>query len=347
MNQPSLNKSKEIARFLNGNLQKFALKTVLSAAPSKRGAGAAEEEVWTAMGLLLTGMAWLYNKDGMCLPVRQIRRSELDASYAPVCGNLLNILPFQEENRALEAVLSQIDNPRSRETLKFLIDNQDELEKITRARQELEKKEQRREERRNQSDKERLEEALRKRGKAAKLETEAMEEVIYDPVPNPERRRKKVENDFQKTLDYKLTVPRTSLKYTFREIESPEEKTTLAEWYHGGYCQICQTAIVKWDGTLHFQAVNFLDTSRFQENERATLGLCWNSLCLCPNCAAKYRYGPKDISSFIDQVDAQTVEAGSEEPIPIRIGLQNREVTIRYAPRHFIALKGALNVYRK
>ena len=343
LNQPDLKRSREIARFLNRNIQKIPLKTTLSSVQSSR--RTEEEEVWTAMGLLLTGKAWLYRKDGERLPVRELRRSELNPSYERLCGNLLNILPFQEEDRALEAILSRIDSQQDRETLKRLLEHPEELEQITKAQLKRQRDQQRREERRNQSDRERLEEALRKQGRAEVPKAEPE----YDPVPNPERRQKKIEAEleFKETMDYRVAVPRTSLQYTYRETASPEEKATLAEWYQGGYCQICRTAIVKWDGTLHFQAVNFLDTSRFRESERATLDLCWNSLCLCPNCAAKYRYGPKDISDFVEQVDAQEVKAGADESIPIHIGLQDRMETIHYAPRHFIALKAALNVYRK
>ena len=340
------NRSRELARFLERNLSNFVLHTTLSAANGQlfHGAGAAAEDVSTVMGLLLTGRAWLYRKDGACRPVRETRRSELDAVYERDCKRLLDILPFQEEDRALEEILSRIGNPQDRNTLKRLLEHPDELTQLTRAEQKRLERERKRDERGKLSDREKLETELQKRGKAEAPQAPPEE---YESVSNPERRRKKIETEFRESMDFRVKVPRTKLKYTFQDDASPEEKSTLAEWYQGGYCQICRTAIVKWDGRLHFQAVNFLDTSEFHARERATLDLCWNSLCLCPNCAAKYRYGPKDISTFVEQVRARTVEPGCDEAIPIRIGLQGKQETIHYAPKHFLALQAAINVFWK
>ena len=331
------NRSRELARFLERNLLNFSLRTTLTA-------GGVTEDVSTVMGLLLTGRAWLYRKDGACRPVRETRRSELNAVYERDCKRLLDILPFQEEDRALEEILSRIGNPQDRNTLKRLLEHPDELTQLTRAEQKRLERERKRDERGKLSDREKLEAELQKRGKAEAPQAPPEE---YESVSNPERRRKKIETEFRESMDFRVKVPRTKLKYTFQDDASPEEKSTLAEWYQGGYCQICRTAIVKWDGRLHFQAVNFLDTSEFHARERATLDLCWNSLCLCPNCAAKYRYGPKDISTFVEQVRARTVEPGCDEAIPIRIGLQGKQETIHYAPKHFLALQAAINVFWK
>ena len=335
------NRSRELARFLERNLSQFSIHITLTAA--NRGTGAVTEDAWTVMGLLLTGRAWLYRKDGACRPVRETRRSELDAVYERECKRLLDILPFQEEDRALEEILSRIGNPQDRDTLKRLLEHPDELTQLTRAKQKRLEKERKRDEPGKLSDREKLEAEFQRRGKVEA--PQAAPE--YESVSNPERRRKKIETEFRESMDFRVKVPRTKLKYTFQDDASPEEKSTLAEWYQGGYCQICRTAIVKWNGRLHFQAVNFLDTSEFHSRERATLGLCWNSLCLCPNCAAKYRYGPKDVSTFVEQVRARTVEPGCDEAIPIRIGLQGKEETIHYAPKHFLALQAAIKVFWK
>ena len=334
-----LNRSKRLAVFLERNLSHFSLHTTLSAAN-----GAVTENVSTVMGLLLTGRAWLFRKDGSCHPVRETRRSELNAVYERECRRLLDALPFQEEDRALEEVLARIGSPQDRDTLKRLLEHPDELAQLTRAQQKQRERERKREERGGKlSDAEKLEAELQRRGKAEAPQAPPE----YDAVSNPERRRKKIEAEFRETMDFFVKVPRTRLQYSFRDDTSPTEKATLAEWYQGGYCQICRTAIVKWDKTLHFQAVNFLDTSEFQARERATLDLCWNSLCLCPNCAAKYRYGSKDMSGFVEQVRARTVKPGCDEAIPIHIVLQGKEEIIHYAPKHFLALQAAINVFWK
>ena len=88
-------------------------------------------------------------------------------------------------------------------------------------------------------------------------------------------------------------------------------------------------------------------TSELDHKYNASLGLGWNSLCLCPNCAAKYRYGVKDVSDFYEQVKSREVQAGDESYIKIRISLQDTEEEIRYTPKHFLALKTAMEYFAK
>ena len=90
-----------------------------------------------------------------------------------------------------------------------------------------------------------------------------------------------------------------------------------------------------------------MKTSDLEDKYKNALDTGWNSLCLCPNCAAKYRYGVKDVSSFYDQVQRQDVESGSDEFINIDISLQDQDEKIRYTPKHFLALKTAMEVFSK
>lgn len=84
------------------------------------------------------------------------------------------------------------------------------------------------------------------------------------------------------------------------------------------------------------------------DNLSGSLGLGWNSLCLCPNCAAEYNYCSKRISDIYDQVMNTEVEPDSDEAIGIDIELpQGKTRTIRYSPRHFLALKKAFEVFTK
>ena len=72
----------------------------------------------------------------------------------------------------------------------------------------------------------------------------------------------------------------------------------------------------------------------------------WNSLCLCPNCAAEYNYCSKKISSLYDQVMQMEVEPGSEETLDIGIEMpEGKARRIRYSPRHFMALKEAFKIF--
>ena len=79
-----------------------------------------------------------------------------------------------------------------------------------------------------------------------------------------------------------------------------------------------------------------------------SIELGWNSLCLCPNCAAKYNYCSKKISNIYDQVMNTEIEVDSEEAIRIEIELpEGNQRSIHYSPRHFIALKKAFKFFAK
>ena len=148
------------------------------------------------------------------------------------------------------------------------------------------------------------------------------------------------------SLDAGYNVPKSTLKYTFQRAETPEEKTFLLAQYDGS-CQICSTTITRKDGTRHFQAINVIKTSSLTDELLPSMSMGWNSLCLCPNCAAKYLYGAKDLSDFEDQVSSMRVERGENEYIDIHIRLQDMDEIIHYTPKHFLALQTVFEHYRK
>ena len=69
------------------------------------------------------------------------------------------------------------------------------------------------------------------------------------------------------------------------------------------------------------------------DNLSGSLGLGWNSLSLCPNCAAEYNYCSKKISDIFNQVMRISVEPDSEEPIEISIELPGWKGTRRKTPQ--------------
>ena len=155
-----------------------------------------------------------------------------------------------------------------------------------------------------------------------------------------------MEDEFMESMSFKINVSKTPLKYTYQDRISSEEKAFLRVQYNG-YCQICGTTILKYDGEHHFQAINVMKTANLAEAYKGALETGWNSLCLCPNCAAKYQYGVKDVSNLYEQVQKKEVEAGSDETIDISLSLQDKQEIIHYTPKHFLALKTAMEVYSK
>lgn len=85
--------------------------------------------------------------------------------------------------------------------------------------------------------------------------------------------------------------------------------------------------------------MTIISTADLPEKHRNSAELGWNSLCLCPNCAAKYRYSGKKLATFMEQVEGATITPGDSERIRVNIELAGRTTEIRFAPKHFVALQ--------
>lgn len=58
---------------------------------------------------------------------------------------------------------------------------------------------------------------------------------------------------------------------------------------------------------VYFEACNILPTNSIPDRYKHSISECWNSLCLCPNCAAEFKYGKKNLSELISMIQ----DAGS------------------------------------
>lgn len=340
-------KSRALAGFLNGKATSMDIKGDLSGANDRDFCGAHVDTIpaYSAIGLMICFSPWLFTKEGAYAAPVMIHRRDLDPVYEKEARRLLDKLPFREEDRAVEEILNRYDNAQDRETLRQVLTQSDMLPMITKALQEQALKEKKRLEKRNKTPEQLMEEqAIRKA--AMVLKGDFSEDDTPEAVSNPERRREKLEKEFEKSLDFFTSVSQTKLKFTFQDEVTPEEKKFLEMQYHG-VCQICHTGIRKADGTPHFHAINVLKTSSLSQKYRESLNLGWNSLCLCPNCAAKYQYGEKNLTGFSQQVREKTVIANDESYLKICISLQGEEVEIRYTPKHFLALKTAFELFIK
>ena len=88
-----------------------------------------------------------------------------------------------------------------------------------------------------------------------------------------------------------------------------------------------------------------LDVPLLDEKYSQSYSEGWNSLCLCPNCAAEYLYGSRDLRSIPNQVIDCEIESGSSDKIAIVVELQGRQTAIQYTPKHLLALRSALKVF--
>ena len=157
-------------------------------------------------------------------------------------------------------------------------------------------------------------------------------------VRNPEMRAKKIDETIK---DLEELPKKKRERFSVVAESNVQERETLKEWYRGR-CQICDTVILRHDGEPLFEAINIISSTDLPDRLLSSVELAWNSLCLCPNCAAKYRFSGKKLAGFMDQVDSAEVIPGSENRIPIRIELAGRTTDIRFTPKHFVALKQGL-----
>ena len=165
---------------------------------------------------------------------------------------------------------------------------------------------------------------------------------IRDPQGRAERQQK----EFEEGLERGNTVKRV-LHYTYSSKTSPIEKQFIKEEYKG-VCQICgREPIRKYKGDVYFEAINIVSTAHLDKQLLNNIDTGWNTLCLCPNCAAEYRYCAKNLDTFEDQIEHTIVEPKKNEYITIQIKLKGKSTNIKFTPRHFIALKSAFKVYKE
>lgn len=168
------------------------------------------------------------------------------------------------------------------------------------------------------------------------------EESPDDSINNVERRERNIENTFKESVKMK-TIERK----LFSKIipSSKEEKINLYEWYKGK-CQICGTKITTYNGKSHFIAKNVIDSSILPSELLHTIDLGWNSLCLCPNCSAKYSLCTKKVSGILKQIEDIEVFDGDYGEIEMDMELENKRQKIHYVPKHFISLQKAIEILK-
>lgn len=340
-------KSLKITDFLTKVKMNFDISGEIFAADDKGFSGKTADSmnIYSAMGLLISYIPWVYNKDGVKVSISSIHKRDLAPEYESRMALLIKYLPFKAEDAAIEEILSRVEDTKQKEVLQTLLTDPEKLAEYTKAvhaqqMKELKKKQ-------KKSPKELIDELSGMSGDSFGIidsMTSGEKDTDPDSIKNVEKRTKKLEQEFAESMDHETGLKLSTLKYTYQDRINPEEKVFLKTMYDG-HCQICNEFITKYDGTVLFEAINMLKTSLLDDKYKSKLELGWNSLCLCPNCAAKYKYGIKNLSDFERQINSITINDGDEEFIYLHIGIQNKEVRIKYSPKHFLALQTALRVY--
>ena len=189
-----------------------------------------------------------------------------------------------------------------------------------------------------------LEEALERENRE-QLSGEELDDYGRDiSIKKAEERARKQREEFEKGLDAESKRFKT-WHYTYGSKTTSEEKGYVFHQYHGR-CQICGKAPIRMhNGKNYFVAVNIIDTSRLEDRYLTAIDKGWNTLCLCPNCAAEYRHCSKSMVGLIEQIRDIKVESGRNDYIELTFVLKGSPTKIQFTPRHFIALQAAFEVF--
>lgn len=339
-------RSLAIARFLNAHEMEFDIQGNIVGADDKYFSGKNVDSAvaYTMIGLQLCFKKWIYTQnDQQPHSPLEVEKDDILPQYK-IAGRLMQRLPFKEVQTALhEWIDANIENPNERDIVKNLFKAPaDQLVKAAKALAKLQAKdEKRRDGGRSITDLI----ADGNRGQVEKAKSDGGFDVVPISEPNKAKRQKILDAAFAESADHKILAVR-GVFFTSRPCDSKEERLFLQSEY-GGHCQICKKQIIKYNGAPYFEAVNILRFSQLPAKLRSTDKYGWNSLCLCPNCAAQYKVCSKKMSDLYEQVMGKEIIPDSEESININIEFPLGETkTIHYSPRHFMALQEAFKIFQ-
>lgn len=340
----SLSESIDIVDFLNEIVGKHPLYGKMRGARDRNYSGksvATLEKIPSALAIELESENWLYDKDGRLKPITELKASDLNADYDGHGEKLFSQLPFIPENEAVEAAIQTVDAPYQ-DFVSTMLKKPDELRWMFEAYQKFQRKK-----RREETAPESLLGLLEKQSSArTEIESERTldEDELgeYGAVQNLKHREKKLDESFQEGLEgQKAVTPK--LRYTCSE-SNQEEKAFLKAQYFGK-CQICGKQILQANGKVYFEACNILPTDVVPARYKQSISEGWNSLCLCPNCAAEFKFGKKNLSGLISMIQNYHVEERDENLIVCDIEMQGEKRSIKYTGKHFLALQRAVSFY--
>lgn len=334
-------KSLKIAKFLNVNHAKIDIQGEIVAANDRFLSGSSVDSMvaYSMIGLYLCFEKWIYvnENDNPQRPI-DVERSDLRPRYEQT-KRIIEMLPFKEINNALFAFLeANISDKSELELTKRFVRNPEDLVSLAKAKAANEAREAKR---KNKG----IHDLIREGNRLQKERKSKTDDFEVNPISEQgkKRREESLEKSLAESMDYKTSVAK-GLQFTSHTSNKEERQFLLSEY--SGHCQMCKKQIIKHDGNEYFEAINIIKFSELRRDLESSSHLGWNSLCLCPNCAAEYNYCSKRISSFYEQVMDKDVASGSDEPIDIQIELPENQIRIiHYSPRHFIALKKAFEVF--
>lgn len=161
---------------------------------------------------------------------------------------------------------------------------------------------------------------------------------VANAIPNANRRREKVAEQMEEA-----GTEATTGVYC-RTVNDEAVKQFLKEQY-SGKCQICGTRIKMRNGEPHFHAIAWLKQADLKREYNTGICTAWNALCLCPNCAARWKYSKVEMLDFIERVKEKAVQNRDGAMCKFGVRIEDEQRNVRYTPKHLIALQEALKYF--
>ena len=341
----SVSRSLEIAKFLNRKTQEFDIQGEIVGANDKNFSGKSVDSAiaYTMLGLHLCYEKWIYTQGELDphSPL-EVERADILPEYESA-KRLMDMLPFKKIKNAVTAWVESIyKNKAEQDLILDLLSDHSDLIDLAKAKAKSDAQKAAK-----AAKKEGIKDLINKADKKQKGDAHNTQQLTVSAISEKGliKREENLERLFRESLDERIFAgPRLS----FSVQRSNEAERVFLENEYDGICQICLSSITKYDNTKYFEAINMFKPSEMLDRYIGSIELGWNSLCLCPNCAAKYNYCSKKISNIYDQVMNTEIAVDSEEAIRIEIELpEGNQRSIHYSPRHFIALKKAFKFFAK
>ena len=299
-------KSLSIARFLNPNAMNFDIQGELVAADDQHFSGKNVESMmaYSMLGLQLCYEKWIYIQgDPFPHTPLEIDKEDLLPEYK-TAKRLMAILPFKKEVKSAltEWLDANIDDKSDLNLIKHYLSDPEALAKVAKA---MAKNEAQMEAKKNKvkSAKELIEQGDRKQRESEKDDMEL--EISPISEKGKLKREKNLDRQLADSMDNFISVAR-GLSFSSRP--SNKEERIFLEQEYDGHCQICLKQIRKYNGEHYFEAINIIKFSKLPEKLANSGKYGWNSLCLCPNCAAEYNYCSANSDLGYELINYQTIK---------------------------------------
>jgi len=161
-------------------------------------------------------------------------------------------------------------------------------------------------------------------------------EFIPPTVPDPERRRQKINEEILISLLNELENNQRFRRVPSIVWEKKDNRVRsflLAEYQ--GHCQICGSTFNKRNRIPYFEGLYLVSRINAQWVDRPG-----NVLCLCPTCCAKFQHGPVVTEDVVNQIlECKMMREGGSGHPGIIVDLCGQQVEIQFTERHMLDLQ--------